>query len=305
MPKVGRAGTARSAKPRKPAASRRKAKAVSPRGAKLSNWMAARLRAARYRAGYALRLAVLGVGGLCVLSLAGLMALGRMDEIGAALNEGLDARLARSGFAVRAVDVTGASRLDGAAIAEAMGVDPGHSLLAIDPAAARARIEAMSWVEEAQVARLWPDRVHVILKEREPFAVWQHNGAHHVIDRSGTVIAAAEATQYGALPRVVGEGANAEAAPLLDLLARQEAIDALVTHAVRVGERRWNLRLLAGGDILLPEGDPASALALIATLHDERGVLNLDAQAFDLRTQGELVIRAWPDRAAAARGRGA
>lgn len=305
MPKVGRAGKTVPAKRTRRAAPRRTARIAPARGGKLTNWIAARLRAVRYRAGYGLRLAGIAFAGLLVLSIAGLGALGRLPEIGAALERGIDARLARSGFAVRSVDVAGARQLNAETIAQAIGIQGDRSLLAIDPQDARTRIEALSWVSEASVIRLWPDRISVILAEREPFALWQHDGAHRVIDRTGTVIEAADPRDYADLARVVGEGANADAAVILDLLSRQPAIDALVTHAVRVGERRWNLRLVAGGDILLPEGDPASALALVATLQDERGVLNLDAEAFDLRTEGELVIRAWPDRAAAARGRGA
>lgn len=80
-----------------------------------------------------------------------------------------------------------------------------------------------------------------------------------------------------------------------------------MTHAVRVGERRWNLRLNSGSDILLPESNVASALALIAALHADQRLLDLDAQAFDLRGDGELVVRAWPERAGASaqRERGA
>jgi len=305
VPKVGRAGKAEPAKPKKRAAPRRKAQKAPARSGRFSNWFAARLRAARYRAGRTLRWAMMGVSALAVLSVASLAAMGRMDEIGSALHAGIDARLARAGFTIASVDATGAQRLNAETVAQAIGVSGGHSLLSLDPRAARARIEALSWVERASVARLWPDRVAVLLEERVPFALWQHEGYHRVIDRSGTVISAADPRDHADLPQVVGAGANERAGHILDLLSRQGEIDALVTHAVRVGERRWNLRLVAGGDILLPEADPASALALIATLHDERGVLHLDAQAFDLRSEGELVIRAWPDRVAEARGRGA
>ena len=78
-----------------------------------------------------------------------------------------------------------------------------------------------------------------------------------------------------------------------------------MTNAIRVGERRWNLRLQSGGDVLLPEDDPASALALLAAMHEERGVLDYEAQILDLRNAGEMVMRPWPDRAAERAGRGA
>ena len=49
---------------------------------------------------------------------------------------------------------------------------------------------------------------------------------------------------------------------------------------------------------------PASALATLAALHEERAVLDYDVQFLDFRNDGEMVIRPWPDRAATA-GRGA
>ena len=46
-------------------------------------------------------------------------------------------------------------------------------------------------------------------------------------------------------------------------------------------------------------------LALLAAMHEERGVLDYEAQIFDLRNAGEMVMRPWPDRAAERAGRGA
>ncbi|MFW6300089.1 MAG: cell division protein FtsQ, partial [Oceanicaulis sp.] len=65
------------------------------------------------------------------------------------------------------------------------------------------------------------------------------------------------------------------------------------------------LRLTSGGEVMLPEADPAGALATLAALHEERGVLDFDVQFLDFRNDGEMVIRPWPDRAERAAGRGA
>ena len=40
-------------------------------------------------------------------------------------------------------------------------------------------------------------------------------------------------------------------------------------------------------------------------MHQARGVLDYDAQSLDLRNEGEMVMRPWPDRVAEAAGRGA
>jgi cell division protein FtsQ len=56
---------------------------------------------------------------------------------------------------------------------------------------------------------------------------------------------------------------------------------------------------------LLPDPDPGGALAVLSAMHAARGVLDYDAQILDLRNDGEMVMRPWPDRAAEAAGRGA
>ena len=119
------------------------------------------------------------------------------------------------------------------------------------------------------------------------------------------MIEAADPISFADLPRIVGPGANEGAATIVALLDAHPEIDERTTHALFVGERRWSLRLSSGGEVLLPEADPASALVLLAGMHRARGVLDYDAQILDLRNPGEMVMRPWPDRAAEAAGRGA
>ena len=302
MPKVTRAPTGHGSKSGKRKSGRGAVRTSSASPRKAGRWFAAQWRALRYGTVSLIRLFGFAAAGLALAAIGLTVALGRFDDVQRIAFNQLDARLAAAGMAPSVIDLTGADHVDAETIAFAINADPQRSLLSIRPRLARANVEALGWVERASVVRLWPNRIAVVVTEREPYALWQREGAFHVIDRSGVVIEPARPEAYGALPRVVGEGAAAHAHAILTLLQRQPDIAALTTHAVRVGERRWNLRLAAGGDILLPEDDPASALATIAALHADRGVLHLDAAAFDIRTDGRLVIRAWPDRAAAARG---
>lgn len=273
----------------------------------IANWASAQIRTARYRTVTALRLAFIAFAGLGALGVAGLAMTGGLGPAGDGLRTVFGDHLTASGYVVRAVDVAGAREVTAAEIAEAIGAIPGRGLIAIDPAEARAAVEAMSRVESARVVRLWPDRISVIIVERAPFALWQNEGVHYVIDRRGIVLTGENPADHGGLPRLVGAGANEAAEEIITVLARQPELASLVTHAVRVGERRWNLRLASGSDILLPERGVASAVALIAALHADQRVLDLDAQSFDLRGEGEMAVRAWPERAGgrSARERGA
>lgn len=306
MSKVGRAGVRDSTKG---AGSRRKAKPKNQPGAnKAANWAAAQVRAARNRASYALRLGALTAGLLFALTLGVLAVLGRLGDAGGSVMAAGERQLTRAGYTVAWLDVSGANRLDAATIASLIGAEGGAGLAEINLAEAQAVLESQSWIKSAQVLRLWPDRIAVLITERAPVALWQLDGEHRVIDADGVVIEAADPAEFTTLPRVVGVGANTGAAHITALIARHAEIASRTTHVIKVGERRWSLRLEQGGEVLLPEDDPAGALAMLAALHDERAVLDYDVQFLDLRNDGEMVIRPWPDRAQGAAhtaGRGA
>ena len=65
--------------------------------------------------------------------------------------------------------------------------------------------------------------------------------------------------------------------------------------AVRVGGRRWNLRLNNGADVLLPEGAEAPAMARLMELQTAQALLDRPVQALDLRLPDRLVVRPLPE----------
>lgn len=263
------------------------------------------MRAARHRASYAVKLGALVALFVSAAGLAGLAALGRLGEASEAALAIASKGLTETGHTLVWLDVVGAERLDPSAIALIVGASPGVGLADIDIDMARAGLEAQGWVKTAKVMRLWPDRLAVIIEERVPRALWQFEESFQVIDADGVVIDGADPSEFLDLPRVVGAEANTDADAVISLISAYPEIASRTTHAIKVGERRWSLRLASGGEILLPQDDPASALATLSALHAERGVLDYEAQVFDVRNPGEMVMRPWPDRAAEAAGRGA
>jgi cell division protein FtsQ len=202
---------------------------------------------------------------------------------------------ADAGFAVDDVLVEGRGRTDPSAILAALRVQRGTPILAIDPRAARARLEALPWVRQATVERRLPKLVYIRLTERNPLALWQLDGKLSVIDRRGEVISGVTAKQFARLPLVVGQGAPHHAAALVAMLDREPDLRPLDTAAVRVSGRRWNLHLRGGIDVRLPESDPAEAWVQLARLEREHGLLGRDVVAIDLRLPGRLVVRTAPD----------
>jgi cell division protein FtsQ len=96
---------------------------------------------------------------------------------------------------------------------------------------------------------------------------------------------------FGPLPLVVGVGAERAAAPMVDLLRATPGIADRVEAIVRVSERRWNLRLVNGADVLLPEGHEAEADGPPAELHARDKLLDRPLAAVDMRLPDRLVVR--------------
>jgi cell division protein FtsQ len=118
------------------------------------------------------------------------------------------------------------------------------------------------------------------------------------------VIAEPQPLRFAKLPLVVGAGAPEHTAELLAMLATQPELQAQVKAAVRVGERRWNLRLANGCDVKLPEERPAAAWAELARLEREFGILERDLSVIDLRVPAQLLVRLAPTAVTREKGDG-
>ena len=100
----------------------------------------------------------------------------------------LIARSADFGFRVQDIQVIGRDRTHGSAILDAVRIAEGAPILAFDADGARRRIEALPWVRSAVVERRLPDTIFLNLIERQPVAIWQHEGRFQLVDGEGTII---------------------------------------------------------------------------------------------------------------------
>jgi cell division protein FtsQ len=229
--------------------------------------------------------AVALAGATAVLVLAGS---GTARPTAPALAE-IERMLELAGYGLTQVSLTGHRLTPDSDIFEAVDLASAPTMLSFDSRATRKRIEALSWVEKASIERVFPDRIEVHITERTPFAVWRLGGRHYLIDKTGRVLATVPPSMAPALPRLAGDGAAAEAAGLLALLAGYPDLVRRIEVAERIGERRWTLRLLGGGAIELPADGVADALARATAL---AGVArDAGINEIDLRVPGRTLVR--------------
>ena len=199
------------------------------------------------------------------------------------------------GLTVADITVEGRETTDRETILAALAVGLGTPILAANPTRAKEQLEALPWVRTAVIERRLPDTLYVRLVERKPLALWQHGGKLDLIDREGAVIPVARLDRFAKLPMVVGDGAAGHAEELLGMLASDPDLASRVTAAIRVGDRRWNVRIDNTIDVLLPADETASAWSQLARLERSSAILKRDVQSIDLRLSDRLVLRVSPE----------
>jgi cell division protein FtsQ len=208
------------------------------------------------------------------------------------------------GFKVNDILVVGRSETRQKDLLDAIRLIRGAPILAFDLKAAQKRVESLLWIKKAAVKRMLPDTVLLNVVEHKPLALWQNKGALFLIGTDGEVILQKDLNRFSELLLVVGPDAPKHASKLLESLRTEPTLMRLVKAAVRVGGRRWNLRLEGGIDVRLPEDNTSAAWTRLAEYEKSHQVLERDIRILDLRIPGRLIVRKSPPPPLSAKGRG-
>ena len=200
---------------------------------------------------------------------------------------------ARAGFEVEKVEVRGVERMDELPVYNIALGQVDRSMLSLDLPHVRAEMLKLGWVKDARISRRLPDTLVVDIVERDPVAVWQHDGQLHLIDVSGVVLQTVSASAMPDLPLVVGPNANRQTAGLNKLMENAPALKPMLAGATWVGNRRWDLRFQSRETLSLPEGDTQSASALVnfARMDGVNRLLGRGIVKFDMRDPDRFVLR--------------
>ncbi|MFN7113776.1 MAG: cell division protein FtsQ/DivIB [Alphaproteobacteria bacterium] len=197
---------------------------------------------------------------------------------------------AAAGFKVSDILVVGRRNTAPEELLTRLGISAGDPLFGVSIAKGQTAIADIPWVAEATVARRLPGTVVVTIRERAPAALWQYQKKLSLIDVSGHVLTDRNLDSWRHLPLVVGEHAPQDVATLLGLLHAEPEIAQQLAAAVRIGSRRWDLRLKNGVLVKLPENDVELALRRLALMGTGDGLLARNVKHIDLRLAGRTAI---------------
>ncbi len=153
------------------------------------------------------------------------------------------------------------------------------------------KLETLTWVKHASIERQYPSTLSISISERKPVALWQNAGKITLLDEDGKVINEKNLDDFANLVILVGKDVPYYSSSLLQMLKSHPEIDPLVSSAIRVSDRRWDLRLRNGIEIKLPEENPDRALEYLAEVNKESKILTSSAKSIDLRLEEKMFVK--------------
>ncbi|MEZ5998772.1 MAG: cell division protein FtsQ/DivIB [Hyphomonas sp.] len=170
-------------------------------------------------------------------------------------------------------------------------IEPGENMFRADPYVIRRRVEATRKVLNVRVHRLWPDQIVILADAAEPVALWHDGERWTVVDGLGRVIPDERAEDHPKLVRLAGRGAPEAAPELVKALAQAPDVSQGVAIATRINDRRWDMRLISGATVRMPEDHKLTgALDQLSKLQVRTALMYRPLKTIDLRNAGRVYL---------------
>lgn len=200
--------------------------------------------------------------------------------------------LARAfGFGIDTVTISGIGELKETEILAYAGIKARNSLPYLDAKAMRERLLMVPLIKDAEVRKLYPNRLAITIVERQPYALWQKDGKIAIVSADGMPIDTMHDDKYVNLPLIVGPDANLRLDQYRRIIEAAGELAPRIKAGTLVAKRRWSLFTKDGIEIRLPERDPEAAVAELARLQGAHRILDKDIVALDLRAPGRIEIQ--------------
>jgi len=196
-----------------------------------------------------------------------------------------------AGFGIDQVNVSGQRYASDSDVYDALDLPNVRTFAAFDSDAALKRIERISWVDSAQITRIYPGTLDVVIRERTPAFLHQRGETSFLVDATGRTLGPAARGSSWKLPRVTGEGADREALSMLSALKHYPTIERQYAYGERVAERRWRIVLKNGTMLELGADREIEGFEEIATTRESAQALTGAAMVVDVRTPGRIAMR--------------
>ncbi|MDR1551222.1 MAG: FtsQ-type POTRA domain-containing protein [Holosporaceae bacterium] len=193
-------------------------------------------------------------------------------------------------FCVKKIEFDGNERIKDILLLKVSKIRYRSNIFSFSIYEVKKRLEDIAWVKSAIVRRKLPDTIYIRVAERIPIAILQSKYKLYLIDADGEILENDSFSAFGNLLIVTGEGAEKSASRLLNCLDTFPKIRRQLAFAVRIGKRRWNLKINRGITVKLPENGVSYALSILEEISDGNGFFNEDISIIDLRMPDRVIV---------------
>ncbi|GHU11273.1 hypothetical protein FACS189449_02400 [Alphaproteobacteria bacterium] len=193
-------------------------------------------------------------------------------------------------FSVKKIEFDGNDRVSDILLLKASGLRYMNNIFSVPIEDVKKKLKNVSWIRSAVVHRKLPNRICVRVSERIPIAIFQSKYKLYLVDADGIVLECDGIGNFENLPIVVGDGAEKEATHLLYCLDQFPKLRKQLVVAIRLGKRRWNIKINKGITVKLPEKGIMQAFGILDEISDSNGFFNDNILSIDLRMLDRVII---------------
>lgn len=193
-------------------------------------------------------------------------------------------------FLLQKIEFDGHEQVPEILLLKASGLRYRNSIFATSIHDVKDKLEKISWIKSVIVQRKLPGKISIRIAERTPIAIFQSRHKLHLVDSDGVILENDGIGNFSNLPIIAGEGAEKEVDYFLHCIDKFPKIRKQLVFAVRVGQRRWNIRINRGITVKLPERGLMQAFGILDEISDSNGFFNNDISYLDLRIPDRVII---------------
>lgn len=193
-------------------------------------------------------------------------------------------------FCIKKIEFDGNEHVPEIILLKASGLKYKSSILSQSIIDVKKKLENISWIKSAEIQRKLPDKIYIRVSERTPIAILQSHHRLYLVDSEGVIIEHDGIGNFSHLPIIAGVEAEKEANEFLNCLERFPKIRKQIVFAVRMGKRRWNIKINRGITVKLPEKMLMQALSILEEISDSNGFFQEDIISIDLRIPDRIIV---------------
>lgn len=164
---------------------------------------------------------------------------------------------------------------------------------ATDLGAVREAVEALPWVSQARVTRIWPDTVAISLEEHQPLARWNSTGVLSGLETQGGALLSIDGSEdIQGLVRLYGpEGRHEEVLAVWQTMRSDLSAVGLHVDSLKLDERgSWTVMLSNGTELRLGRERRDERLARFIAVHEHIRMHPQQARMVDMRYANGMAV---------------